>query len=371
MPVLPLSLLFKSVWINRSLKQEAMRDCVIGAGKRLLGDNMLVFGEKFFRTSVSMCAGGLILAGLVVNLVDVEGREASQKRVMAEVSEPAAPAEPLLAELSEAREPSASSLVTGVQSLVSGTVFKDCPECPEMVVLPKGSFDMGDLTGDGDSVEQPVHRVTINYALAVGRFEVTFDQWAACVRDNACTHSYKEDGETKSRDERGWGRGTKPVINVDWREVKQFTYWLSQKSGYRYRLLSEAEWEYAARAGTDTPYSFGWIVGHNQANCDGCGSQWDDKMTAPVGSFKPNPFGLYDMHGNVREWTEDCWNGSYNGAPADGSIWRTGDCKRRVIRGGCWRDDPSYLRSANRNGISSSYRVNGLGFRVARTVDRQ
>lgn len=246
-----------------------------------------------------------------------------------------------------------------MRSLAPGKAFKDCGDCPEMVVLPKGSFEMGDLNGLGGKYEQPVHRVTINYALAVGRFEVTFDNWAACIRDGAC--STKSDG--------GWGRGNRPVLNANWHDAKQFTKWLSQKSGFHYRLLSEAEWEYAARAGTVTAYSFGRVIGWNRANCRGCGSRWDNRLTAPVGSFRPNPFGLYDMHGNVWEWTEDCQNKNYDGAPTDGGAWIAGNCKERGLRGGSFIIPPRYLRSAARFGHSSDYRSHYYGFRVARTID--
>ena len=137
-------------------------------------------------------------------------------------------------------------------------------------------------------------------------------------------------------DERGWGRGRRPVINVSWEDAVAYTKWLSGQTGERCRLPSEAEWEYAARAGSVTKYSWGNEIGSNQANCDVCGSQWDGKQTAPVGSFDPNGWGLHDLHGNVWEWVQDCWNGSYQGAPTNGSAWESGDCSRRVLRGGSW-----------------------------------
>ena len=212
-----------------------------------------------------------------------------------------------------------------------GKVFRDCPECPEMVVVPAGSFTMGSPSSEKGRYdgEGPQHRVTIPEPFAVGKYEVTFAEWDACVAAGGCYGHRLYDP--------GWGRGQRPVIVVSWEDAKAYVGWLSRKTGERYRLLSEAEWEYAARAGTRTRYHWGHSIGRNQANCDGCGSRWDDEKTAPVGSFPANGFGLHDVHGNVWEWVEDCWHGSYAGAPTDGRAWATGgDCERRVLRGGSW-----------------------------------
>ena len=238
-----------------------------------------------------------------------------------------------------------------------GRVFRDCPDCPEMVVVPAGSFMMG---SNAYSSEKPIHRVRIAKPFAVGKYEVTFAEWDACASDGGC-------GGRRPADN-GWGRDRRPVINVSWRDAKAYVRWLSRKTGKRYRLLSESEWEYATRAGTTTRYSWGDEVGHNRANCDGCGSRWDDKQTAPVGSFPANGFGLHDMHGNVWEWMEDCWNKSYAGAPADGSARTGGDCGERVLRGGSWIGTPGNLRSAFRFWSSTGIRFNFIGFRVARTL---
>ena len=154
-------------------------------------------------------------------------------------------------------------------------------------------------------------------------------------------------------------------------DAQAYVKWLSRITGKPYRLLSEAEYEYAARAGTQTTYPWGDEIklnGQAMANCNGCGSQWDSKQTAPVGSFPANAFGLYDMVGNVWEWTEDCWNTTTGGAPADGSPWTSGDCGLRVVRGGSWYNDPGDLRSADRDGIPTDYGLDILGFRVARTL---
>ncbi len=171
---------------------------------------------------------------------------------------------------------------------------------------------------------------------------------------------------------RVWGRDTRPVINVSWTDAREYAAWLSRKTGKQYRLPSEAEWEYAARAGSTTAYSWGPAIGRGNANCNGCGSQWDDKQTAPVGRFAANRFGLHDMHGNVWEWVEDCRHETYAGAPRDGAAWTTsGDCSFRYVRGGAWLSNPRFARSANRLSLSSGNLSRGsdTGFRVAVTHD--
>ena len=239
-----------------------------------------------------------------------------------------------------------------------GDTFRDCPGCPEMVVVPAGRFEMGSTSGYDD--ERPVHEVTIARPFAVGVYEVTFAEWDACVSDRGC-------GGHRPGDD-GWGRGKRPVMNVSWNDAQAYVRWLSEKTGEAYRLLSEAEWEYVARAGTTTKYWWGNDIGRSRANCRGCGSRWDGRQTAPVGSFPANPFGLHDVHGNVWEWVEDCWNGSYDGAPTDGSAWKSGDCDDRRLRGGSWNDLPRDLRSAYRDGLTSGGRVVIFGFRVARSL---
>ena len=226
----------------------------------------------------------------------------------------------------------------------------------EMVDIPGGSFRMGDLSGEGYDYEVPVHSVTVP-AFRLGKYEVTFAQWDACVADGGCG-GY-------SPDDKGWGRGNRPVINISWNDVQSFIDWLNRKTGGNYRLPSEAEWEYAARAKSTTKYNWGNDIGSNRANCDGCGSRWDNEQTAPVGSFPANAWGLHDIHGNVWEWVQDCWNESYEGAPSDGSAWESGDCDRRVLRGGSWYYDARRLRSAYRGGRDRAYRLYSYGFRLA------
>jgi formylglycine-generating enzyme required for sulfatase activity/uncharacterized caspase-like protein len=233
----------------------------------------------------------------------------------------------------------------------SGESFKDFDLGPEMVVVPAGSFMMGSPADEPQRYddESPRHEVTITKPFAVGKFAVTFDEWDACVATGGC-------GGHKPLDQ-GWGRGDRPVINVNWADAQAYVKWLSDKTGKKYRLLSEAEWEYVARAGTATPFWWGKSITPDQANYDGSvdpyqggGSKGEYRQkTVPVKSFKPNPWGLYQVHGNVWEWTEECWNENYEGAPNDGSAITTGDCKNHVLRGGSWYNCPGDLRAAVRN----------------------
>jgi len=228
-----------------------------------------------------------------------------------------------------------------------------------MIVVPSGRFTMGSPKREGGSnYERPMRRVRIDYRFAVGVYEVTFDEWYTCIDAGGCG-SYVPDDE-------GWGRGNRPVINVSWDDAQSYVSWLSARTGKTYRLLSESEWEYVARAGTETAYSWGDSIGANRANCSDCGSQWDGKMTAPVGSFAANAWGVHDMHGNVEEWVQDYWKASYEGAPTDGSAWMSEDEDCRT-RGGSWSSGPRSLRSAYRDFFSTDFRNQGIGFRVARS----
>lgn len=259
----------------------------------------------------------------------------------------------------------------------AGQTFRDAlsggGQGPQMVVVPAGSFTMGSPSGESgrEDGEGPQHTVRIGSAFAVGKYEVTWAEWEACVEDGGCN------GYTPN--DQGWGKGARPVINVTWEDAKAYITWLNLSvSGVRdepYRLLTEAEWEYAARAGTQSAYWWGSTASHEYANygtdrcCRGLASGRDRWMnTAPSGSFSANAFGLHDMHGNVWEWTEDCYQDSYTGAPTDGSARQVSNCSRRVVRGGSWGYTPQSLRSANRNWGDPSGRVNFIGFRVARTL---
>lgn len=235
-----------------------------------------------------------------------------------------------------------------------GTTFRDCPQCPEMVVVRAGSFQMGE---QGVSRSSPVRMVTIAKPFAIGVYTVTFDEWDACVAGGGCFGYRPSDA--------GWGRGRRPVINVTWDQAKSYGDWLARRTGKRYRLPSEAEWEYAARAGTTTNFWWGDGVPPGAANCDGCGSAFDNRQTAPVGSFKPNPFGLYDTVGNVTQWVADRWNPNHAGAPADGGIREAGDPLRVVMRSGSWFNGPTRNHASYRQGDSLNVHNNKIGFRIA------
>lgn len=242
--------------------------------------------------------------------------------------------------------------------------FRDCPDCPEMVAIPSGSFDMGSPADEVGrySAEGPQHRVTIGTPFALGKTEVTQGQWSALMGHNPSCFS-------------ACG-GECPVEQVTWNDAQDYLRKLSQKTGKRYRLPSEAEWEYAARAGMTTPFNTGNCIDSNEANYD---DNYDyrycrvmkrnsTQRTLPVGSFAANGFALHDMHGNVWEWVEDCWHENYVDAPGDGSAWASGSCEKRILRGGSWKAEPRALRSAERNWEWARDRGNAHGFRVARTL---
>lgn len=259
------------------------------------------------------------------------------------------------------------------------THFRECAEhCPEMIVIPAGSFLMGaptteerafhpgpeaetrnksqDRPDDVDN-EGPQHNVTIVKAFAVSKFDVTFSEWDTCVSVGGCV------GVSDGR----MGRGAKPVINVSWNDALQYVTWLTRMTGKPYRLLTEAEWEYAARAGSVAPYYWGDEIGKGNANCVACGSTWN--QTSPVGTFPANRFGLYDMAGNVWQWVQDCYVPNYRGAPTDGSAWIIKDCTDRVARGGAWSNaNPYFLHAAVRLPFPAAYRAVNRGFRIARTL---
>jgi formylglycine-generating enzyme required for sulfatase activity len=248
------------------------------------------------------------------------------------------------------------------QALKPGGSFRECArDCPEMVVVPAGSFTMGSPATEKDrdpTHEGPQHEVTITKPFAVSKFLVTFADWDACVSLRGCPQV----------NDNGFGRGTRPVINVSWHDAQQYAAWFSMMTDRPYRLLTEAEWEYAARAGTTTAYFWGDEIGKGNANCGNCGSEWDNRQTSPVDSFKPNAFGLHDMAGNVWQWVQDCWHDDYNGAPTDGSAWTSDDCNVRGIRGGSWfwkQEDP---RSATRQRNATGARNYHFGIRLGRDL---
>jgi formylglycine-generating enzyme required for sulfatase activity len=293
------------------------------------------------------------------------------------------------------------------KALQAGQTFRDCSDCPEMVVIPAGSFLMGSSAADtardlelkavlpnderrfareSMSSERPQHPVGIDRPFALGKHRVTRGEFAAFVRETgyliegSCT--LWSDRSNPVRHGVGWQdpgytpTDRDPVVCVNWQDAKAYIAWLNGKLRGRapadgdgpYRLPNDAEWEYAARAGSQTARWWGDAIGSGNADCDGCGSRWDKQQPAPAGSFQTNPFGLSDVLGTTWEWNEDCWNETYAGAPQDGSAWTTGKCELRVFRGGSWNNHPWVLRSASRSGGTSRNRSNTVGFRIARTL---
>ena len=242
-------------------------------------------------------------------------------------------------------------------SLITGHIFRDCPDCPEMIVVPSGLFIMG--SNERRKAEWPAHQVNITAPFAVGRYEITFDQWYACLKENACTHK---------PDDHNWGMSSRPVINVTWHQVQTYLLWLSRKTGHTYRLPSEAEWEYVNRAGTTSDFWWGNEPGENNANCKDCKSQWSAKSSAPVGSFHPNPFGLFDTVGNVFEWVSDCWNPNHEGAQNSTKPRTVGVCNFQVIRGGSFYYFNKVSRASYRAKNSPDVKSYWLGFRVVREL---
>jgi formylglycine-generating enzyme required for sulfatase activity len=233
---------------------------------------------------------------------------------------------------------------------------RDCENCPEMVVVQPGTFLMGD--DHGDRSERPTHRVSISKPYAIGKYEVTLAQWNACVEAAAC----------KAVNSTAGSPDKSPARDISWSDAQRYVRWLSQQTGQNYRLPTESEWEYAARAGTGTRYWWGEKMQSGKANCQGCGGEWSNDAPANVDAFPPNPLGIYGMNGGVWEWVEDCWHKTYDGAPTDGSAWTGYDCRDNVIRGGAWRNDSTYAHSASRYTYDSTVRYILNGFRVAKTL---
>jgi formylglycine-generating enzyme required for sulfatase activity len=283
----------------------------------------------------------------------------------------------------EASSPSqvtvASAAPQELEKPPNGPSFKDCSLCPEMVAIPAGQFMMGTSAADGapaNNDESPQHGVTIARPFALGRFEITLDDWKACVSDGGCSTKPSDKGDER-----------RPVTKISWDDVeRQYLPWLSRKTGHTYRLPTEAEWEYAARGGASAPAGQKFGFGNDESRICEYGNSadlsarearggWIESSCkdgfaemAPVGSLKPNSLNLYDMHGNVWEWVQDCWNGNYQSAPSDGSAWTKGDCSLRVIRGGSWAAEVTGLRSADRGWNRPNAGSTTIGFRVARSL---
>ncbi len=231
---------------------------------------------------------------------------------------------------------------------------RDCETCPPLISLPAGGLTMG--SNSDDPTERPAFHVTIGSAFAIGKYEISVGQWNACVAVGSCQKL--ADGVQREVDT--------PVRDVSWDDAQAYVRWLGRLTGKRYRLPTEAEWEYAARGGTRTRYWWGEQMTTGKGNCRECGPPWSPDAPAKPGSFAPNPFGLYDMNGSVWEWVSDCWHGSYQRAPSDGRSWDEPDCRMRVLRGGSWREGASYMPSSTRFKYDAGVRQSQNGFRVAR-----
>lgn len=263
----------------------------------------------------------------------------------------------------------------GEVSVLANVPPKTVAETPEqstyklnMVRIAPGEFMMGSppFEEKREGSEGPQVKVKIDYAFEIGKFEVTFDDWNTCLTGGGCRGHHPKDA--------GWGQGSRPVINVSWQDTQSYIRWLNSVTGLNYRLPSEAEWEYVARAGTTTPFYTGETISAKQANFNGQDPYLDEpkseyrRKTLPVGSFEANPFGVHDMLGNAFEWVQDCWNDSHLGAPKDGEARLEGACKFRVMKGGSWVTYSEQVRAAKRTQYTTDYRYDDYGFRIARTL---
>ena len=239
----------------------------------------------------------------------------------------------------------------------SVATMKDCDVCPVMVALSPRPFTMG--SNNSDPSERPAHKVALHAPFAIGKHEVTVGQWNQCVRASVCP----------AMPSLGNVPDNLPMRDISWDEAQLYLKWLGTVSGKPYRLPTEAEWEYAARGGTATRYWWGNEMKGGNSSCEGCGEPWNAERPPPAGSFRANPFGLNDMNGSVWEWVQDCWHSTYKGAPADGSAWVDGSCQARVIRGGSWRENGSYMLSTTRFKYDASVRQSQNGFRAARSLE--
>ncbi len=285
-----------------------------------------------------------------------------------EVEARAAPGdiEALIASVAEPGDAQAAASSVSRGNSAAGDMFRDCVSCPDMAVIASGAFTMGPIGADAARTgEGPAQKVTIAAGYAISTQEVTFAQWDACVADGGCAGHKPFDF--------GWGRGEQPVVGVSYKDAERYAAWLTEKTGHAYRLPSEAEWEFAARAGTATAFSFGDDLSADAANYDGRFVYKGKKgrwigHPQPAGAHPANAFGLYDMHGNVWEWTADCWAASLAGVPADGAP-RAGACSRRVLKGGAFNTGGWRLRAAHRIGKPASVREMEIGFRLVRALD--
>ena len=285
----------------------------------------------------------------------------------------------------------ASAVPKNVVGQTAGERWRDCDECPEIMAIPAGTFTMGSPASEVGRYDRegPAHRVTIAAPFAIGVYEVTRDEYSRFVQatnraSGAESCLVHEDHHWEERPGQSWRnldfpQSTRhPALCISWEDATAYVSWLSERTGLVYRLPSAAEWEYAARAGTSAPWYWGDSTAEQCYNANGADLATDFPWRTPcndghartslVGSFQANAFGLHDMLGNAWEWVQDCFNWSYDGAPANGSAWEEGDCSARVMRGASWASTPKYLRAAHRAGEGATFRSDYTGFRVARTL---
>jgi formylglycine-generating enzyme required for sulfatase activity len=252
--------------------------------------------------------------------------------------------------------PAANGTALAPAAAGGGPEIRDCPGCPVLVSLPADAFTMGNNASDPS--EKPAHQVRLGAPFAIGKFEVTVQQWNACADAGGCPKVAQAPNTGANA----------PMRDVSWDDAQQYIKWLTTVSGKPYRLPTEAEWEYAARGGTATPYWWGPKMATGKANCKDCGPPWSADRPANAGSFAANPYGLYDTSGSVWEWVADCWHNNFKDAPADGRSWDEPNCRVRVIRGGSWRDGTAYMVTSTRFKYDASVRQAQNGFRVARNL---
>ena len=286
--------------------------------------------------------------------------QARMARLGAPPAQATAPAPIVAPPPAQAKEPPVKPPVTAPTTAAAapraGADIKDCPACPVLVALPAGSFTMGNNASDPS--EKPAHQVAIGAPFAIGKFEVTVQQWNACVDARACP---------KVAQPANTGANA-PMRDLSWDDAQQYVKWLGAATGKPYRLPTEAEWEFAARGGSATPYWWGEQMVAGKANCKDCGPPWSADRPANVGSFGANRYGLHDTSGSVWEWVSDCWHNNYKDAPADGRSWDQPNCRVRVIRGGSWREGTAYMVASTRFKYDASVRQSQNGFRVARSL---
>jgi formylglycine-generating enzyme required for sulfatase activity len=327
-------------------------------GQLSAGERVHVSGRikdrNWYRVELSDGTTGFVYGELLREAVTAPKAAAPATHTAAPKAAPATPKAPSAAPASRPAATPAPTAATGASDM-----SRDCEDCPEMVVVQPGSFIMGD--DHGDRSERPAHRVTISRPFAIGKYEVTVAQWKACVKAGACRAVAEETAQGMS--------DNSPARDLSWNDARKYVQWLSKVTGKKYRLPTEAEWEYAARAGTSTRYWWGDKMESGKANCKGCGGSWSKDAPAKVDDFPPNPYGIYGMNGGVWEWAADCWHRSYAGRPpTDGSAWTEPDCRENVIRGGSWRNDSTYAHSASRFTYDTAVRYILNGFRVAKSL---